>query len=144
MGREIKGLPGRVGSNEHGPFDSLGKKLHSCHADAGPKTERKQIAKILSDRFDLHEDDVGQLLFRAEKMQDDAIDLYGFTNVITRNADHEERLEVVYHIWHVILADHHIDKFEDHLIRKICHILGVHQHDSIAQRDRVLQEIEGK
>ncbi len=108
------------------------------------ETERAQITKILSDRFELHEDDVAQLLFRAEKMQDDAIDLYGFTNVITRNADHEERLEIVYQIWHVILADHHIDKFEDHLIRKICHILGVHQHDSIAQRDRVLQEIEGK
>lgn len=106
--------------------------------------ERNEIAEMLSARFELHENDVEQLLFRAEKMQDDAIDLYGFTNVITRSANHEERIEIVYQIWHVILADRHIDKFEDHVIRKICHILGVSQHDSIIQRDRVIQEIEGK
>ena len=50
--------------------------------------------------------------------------------------DHQKKLLLVEHMWHVAHADQDIDKYEDHLIRKISELIYVHHRDFIAAKHR--------
>jgi len=116
--------------------------VHMARSDESfHEKEYHKIISFLSARFDLDEAEAEQFVKRGFVEQESAIDLHSFVRVVNRNLNQEERQEVVRSIWMVILADGVIDKFEDALIRKMCNLLGVSQHDSVRIRDQILETL---
>jgi uncharacterized tellurite resistance protein B-like protein len=55
---------------------------------------------------------------------------------------HEERVQLVENLWEVAFADQHLDRYEDHLIRKIADLLHVRHSDFIRTKLAVKARLE--
>lgn len=101
-------------------------------------SERETIARLLRDRFDLGEEDVGRLIEHAEKRVADSTQLFPFTHVVVNRFTAEERVELIEMLWEVVYADGEVDDFEASLLRRVGGLIYVADKDSGAARLRVL------
>ena len=101
-------------------------------------TENEMVFLQLKRYFDLSEDDAFLLVQEAEREADHAVSLQGFTRLLHERLSLEEKHAVVEMLWRVAMADEHLDKHEDHLVRKIADLLYVSHGDLIRIRNTVL------
>ena len=88
--------------------------------------EREAVLRALAVAFDdLAPDETRELLARAEERADDATSLYEFTQVVNRQFDPEQKAHVVELLWRVAWADGALDKYEEHLVRRIADLIHV-------------------
>ena len=88
--------------------------------------EREAVLRALAAAFDdLAPEETRELLARAEERADDATSLYEFTQVVNRQFDHEQKAHVVELLWRVAYADGALDKYEEHLVRRIADLIHV-------------------
>ena len=88
--------------------------------------EREAVLRALAAAFDdLSPQETRDLLARAEERADDATSLYEFTQHINRRLDHEQKAHVVELLWRVAYADGDLDKYEEHLVRRIADLIHV-------------------
>ena len=88
--------------------------------------ERDAVRRALGAAFaDLSTDETRDLLARAEERADDATSLYEFTRHINRQLDHAQKAHVVELLWRVAYADGDLDKYEEHLVRRIADLIHV-------------------
>ena len=88
--------------------------------------ERDAVLRALAAAFDdLSPEETRDLLARAEERADDATSLYEFTQLINRQLDHEQKAHVVELLWRVAYADGDLDKYEEHLVRRIADLIHV-------------------
>ena len=100
--------------------------------------EFRKLEKILKDHFELSDAELTDLMAAAEKDEKDAVDLYGFTSVITGQLDQNGRIAVVELIWEVILADGVIDEYEANLVWRVAELIGVSARDRILLKQKVM------
>ena len=88
--------------------------------------ERGAVLRALEAAFgDLSPEEVRDLLARAEERADDATSLYEFTRHVNRQLDHDQKAHVVELLWRVAYADGDLDKYEEHLVRRIADLIHV-------------------
>ena len=88
--------------------------------------ERDAVLRALGAAFgDLSPEETRNLLARAEERADDATSLYEFTRHINRQLDHKQKAHVVELLWRVAYADGDLDKYEEHLVRRIADLIHV-------------------
>ncbi|HSG64700.1 MAG TPA: TerB family tellurite resistance protein [Gammaproteobacteria bacterium] len=101
-------------------------------------TENEAVFAQLKRFFGLDEDDALLLVKEAEREADHAVSLQGFTRLLHERLSVEEKHFVIEMLWRVALADEHLDKHEDHLVRKLADLLYVSHGDLIRIRNAVL------
>jgi len=101
--------------------------------------EEKIIRALLIDQFELPYDVVTRLLSEAHQQTEESLDLYRFVRIINRNLDQEGRKDIVRMLWHVVFIDEKIKHWEDVMMRKICHLLGVVWHDSVELKEEAYE-----
>ena len=99
--------------------------------------EAESIKSILFDTLYLTEEVASELLVTAKKQVNDANDLFQFTEVINANYSQEEKVSLIESLWKVAYSDKQLDKYEEHMIRKISDLLYVSHSDFIKTRNRV-------
>ncbi len=104
--------------------------------------EKAQLRAVLEKEYEIAGDDLDRLIEEAIRADDEAVDLYGFTSILKRNMEHEQRLRVVEHLWEMVYADGQVHEFEDNLVWRIAELLGVESRDRIARRARVAGRTE--
>ncbi len=87
--------------------------------------ERAAVAQALGRAFELAPSETEEMLTLAEQEADAATSLYEFTRLINRHFDPKQKEHIVELLWHVALADGEIDKYEDHLVRKVADLIYV-------------------
>ena len=87
--------------------------------------ERNAVARALERAFELDEKETEELLALGEQRADHATSLYEFTRLINRHFDAEQKEHFVELLWHVALADGEVDKYEEHLVRKVAELIHV-------------------
>jgi uncharacterized tellurite resistance protein B-like protein len=87
--------------------------------------ERTAVGQALERAFELDSSETEELLTLAEQEADAATSLYEFTRLINRHFDPKQKEHIVELLWHVALADGEIDKYEDHLVRKVADLIYV-------------------
>ena len=93
--------------------------------DARPE-ERAAVLHALKSAFDdLSSGETRDLLARAEAQADDATSLYEFTQHVNRQLDPAQKAHVVELLWRVAWADGDLDKYEEHLVRRIADLIHV-------------------
>lgn len=87
--------------------------------------ERDAVADAVRRAFELSSSESEELLALAEKEADQATSLFEFTRLINHHLDPEQKAHLVELLWHVALADGEIDKYEEHLVRKVADLIHV-------------------
>lgn len=100
-------------------------------------TENQKTFQLLKDFFELSSDEASLLVQEAKQEADHAASLQGFTRQLHDKLTVAEKHAVVEMLWKVALADDHLDKHEDHLVRKIADLLYVSHGDLIRIRNQV-------
>ena len=95
------------------------------------------IFELLKSHFTLSPEEAEALLNQAADEVDHAVSLQGFTRLLHENLSEEEKLRVLEMLWQVALADKHLDRHEDHLIRRVAELLYIPHRDVIRVRNRV-------
>ena len=100
--------------------------------------EREAVLRALGAAFgDLSADETRELLERAEERADDATSLYEFTRHVNRQLDHGQKAHVVELLWRIAYADGDLDKYEEHLVRRIADLIHVPHSVFIRMKHKV-------
>lgn len=91
------------------------------HAD-DPR-EQAAIAAALKQCFGLDDATLEELLELAAEEAREATSLYQFTRLINDRYSEADKYQLVRMMWQVAHADGSIDRYEDHLIRKIADLI---------------------
>lgn len=100
--------------------------------------EYAAITDAVRTTFKLSAATVDELLREAESASAGATSLYEFTSLINAHFSEAEKFRLIRQLWRVAGADGNIDKYEDHLIRKIAELLYVPHAQFIRAKLEVL------
>ena len=96
------------------------------------ESETRKILAILRERYDLPEADLEELVTLAGQENQEATSLYQFTSLINDRFNPQEKSELIINMWEVAYADGRINRYEEHLIRKISDLLHLSHKDFIS------------
>lgn len=85
--------------------------------------EIDKIHELLRQRFSVSEAEIENFMATASALNNDSTSLYPFTRYINDNCNNLEKYELIVALWEVAIEDGRIDKYEDHLIRKISDLI---------------------
>ncbi len=100
------------------------------------RDEQHVIASSVQEMFGLSVQETAELVALAESEMEDATCLYEFTRLVNDHFDHEQKLKVVENLWQVAFAILDKDKYEEHLIRRVCDLIYVSHKDFVRLRER--------
>ena len=95
------------------------------------ESEIKTLKATLINDFKLEGTEIDELIEISKKNVDDSTSLYDFTRDINDNFESEERIKLIESMWKIAYADGNIDKFEEHIIRKVSNLIYVSHSDFI-------------
>lgn len=93
--------------------------------------EQQALSDILRNTFKLDADKVEELWQLAAQESRDATSLYQFTSLINESYGYEQKTALLQQLWQVAFADGRIDRYEEHLIRRIADLLHLTHGDFI-------------
>lgn len=93
------------------------------------ENEVQKLHQLLQQQFEISEQESSELLSLAHEEKHSATDYYRFTSLINEHYSQQQKIELVKRLWHIAYADNTLDKFEEHLVRKLADLLHVpHRH----------------
>ena len=98
--------------------------------------ERQKVVQLLTDQFGLGAAEADELIELAWAEAGKSSDYHRFTALINRSYAPADKVKVIERLWQVAYADGHLDKYEEHLVRKVAHLIGVPHKDFIAAKQR--------
>lgn len=101
------------------------------------RSETQVLRDVLERRFKLDHGQAGRLITQAAQKEKDAVDLYGFTSVLTRRLDRPGRLKIVEMLWEIVIADGVIHELEANLVWRAAELLGITSRDRIRLKKTV-------
>jgi uncharacterized tellurite resistance protein B-like protein len=93
--------------------------------------EQEVLLRILETKLQLDKATLENLWNLAHEEQRGATSLYQFTSLINEAYGYAEKVQLLHHMWEVAYADGRIDRFEEHLIRKVADLLYLTHGDFI-------------
>lgn len=95
------------------------------------EAETTALLGILRKTFGLDEQQLKTLWELAQEEAHQATSLYQFTSLINDSYGYAEKNRLLQHLWEVAWADGRVDRYEEHLIRKIADLLYLSHGDFI-------------
>ncbi len=95
------------------------------------ETERTAVLQALESAFELDPEETRTLFEMAEQEATTATSLHDFTRVINERFSAHKKLHLIELLWRVAYADGVIDKYEDHLVRKVAALIYVPHADFV-------------
>tara|TARA_B100000212_G_scaffold36996_1_gene23993 strand:+ start:115 stop:558 length:444 start_codon:yes stop_codon:yes gene_type:complete len=105
------------------------------------ESEIKTLKSTLISDFKLEENEIDELIEISKKNVDDSTSLYDFTRDINDNFEAKERIKLIESMWKIAYADGNIDKFEEHIIRKVSNLIYVSHSDFIKAKISAKEKI---
>ena len=100
------------------------------------ESEINLLKKMLLDTYSLKLDDANELIANAEKTVNESTSLYGYTREVNDNFDYQSKLDLLDQLWRMAFADGNIDKYEEHVVRKISDLIHITHNDFIQSKLR--------
>ncbi|SCZ61155.1 tellurite resistance TerB family protein [Thiohalomonas denitrificans] len=94
------------------------------------------VADAVQRKFELPKAETEELMALAAEEVRESTDYYQFTSLINERFSPEQKVRVVEHLWEVAWADGRVDRYEEHMVRKIAELLYVPHKDFIAAKLR--------
>jgi uncharacterized tellurite resistance protein B-like protein len=114
--------------------------MHADHKT--DKREQMVVKQALQESFALSSHDAEELLQLAEERVKDVTSLHEFTSLLHGRLTSEEKVMLLEQIWRIALADNDVDKYEEHLVRRIAELLYIKHNDYIRAKLNAEAEME--
>ncbi|EON93971.1 hypothetical protein MARLIPOL_00428 [Marinobacter lipolyticus SM19] len=101
--------------------------------------DERELQTIVDCAVNAHEvtrEEAEEILQDALNHADDATSLYEFTGQINEHLDQTAKQTLLESIWRVAFADGRIDKYEEHLIRRMADLLHLNHREYMQARHR--------
>ncbi len=109
----------------------------TARADHDVTSDDLQVAnQCLSELLDLDAEQARELMQEAAQPHERPTSYHPLVKAINEQFSAEQKFALIEHMWRVAHADADVDKYEDHLIRKISELIYVHHRDFIAAKHR--------
>ena len=105
------------------------------------ESELMALKNTLQKDFQINEDEIDELIDLAKGNVEDSTSLYEFTRDINDNFDAAERVKLIESMWKIAYADGNIDKYEEHIIRKVSNLIYVAHSDFIKAKLSAKEQI---
>ena len=99
--------------------------------------EMDEFVKVLKQSFAIEEEDLDELVTLAKEEAKQATSLYEFTRLINDSYDYAQKLALIENMWRIAFSDKKLDRYEDHLIRKITELIYVSHSDFIKTKLKI-------
>jgi len=91
------------------------------------KSEVARLHRILADEFSIGEDEVFSLIQEAQFAVDSASNIADLSKSLEVSLTYEEKLNLISHMWEMVLADGKLHEYEMLLVERVAALLGVSQ-----------------
>ena len=98
------------------------------------EAEEVALRSLLADTLQLSKAQVEELVTLANQRAAEATSLYEFTRVINDHYTPAQKLALIDLMWKVAYADSNLDKYEEHLIRRVAELTYVPHQDYIRSK----------
>ena len=95
------------------------------------ESEINSLKDSLKETYNIDEEIINELISDAKKTVDESTSLYEYTRVVNDEFNYSDKLELLSRIWKLAFADGNLDKYEDHLVRKISDLIHISHSDFI-------------
>lgn len=99
--------------------------------------ERAILEREIAETYGVEGADLSAILAAAEAAEADAVDLYGFTSVLSRDVDHAARVDLIEMMWEIVYADGVREEVEDNVVWRVAELLHVERADRVRLRQAV-------
>ncbi len=103
--------------------------------------ERSAVIETIQSQFHLNDEETKGLLQVAEEKIRESTGYFEFTSLINKGLSYEQKVKVIEHLWEIAFADSHLDKYEEHMVRKIAGLIYVEHKDFINAKLRVKKRL---
>ena len=95
--------------------------VHAAKIDEIYSAHEQELIKNFIKSY-LKDEDVNEILKKAEEIESNSNQLLSFTNIIKQKSM-EIKKNIIEHLWKVIISDNTIDQYESNLMRRICGLI---------------------
>ncbi|BFM21408.1 tellurite resistance TerB family protein [Gilvimarinus japonicus] len=102
--------------------------------------EFAEFKRIVATVYEISNDDIEELCNLAQDKQDQATSLFQFTQLINDHCSNAEKFTLVKSMWQIALADGDLDKYEEHLIRRVAELIYLSHTDFLVARNAAREQ----
>ena len=95
------------------------------------ETEKASLKQSLIETYAIDESDIEEIIRDAEDTVSESTSLYGYTNIVNTEFQYEDKLKLLRNLWKIAYSDGFLDKYEEHLLRKISDLIHISHSDYI-------------
>jgi len=99
--------------------------------------EISSVKKVILEQFGLKPEEAETLYQLASEERQQATDYYQFTRLIAEHYSQPQKIKLLESLWRVAYADNALDKYEEHMVRRISDLIHVSHKDFIQAKHRV-------
>jgi len=99
--------------------------------------EWSTLHNLLKQECHISDKDAEQLIDDAQQASENSTSLYDFTQFINQICDYKQKITLVNGLWKVAYADNNLDKYEEHIVRRIADLIHVSHKDFIQEKINV-------
>ena len=96
------------------------------------ETEKASLKQSLIETYAIDESDIEEIIRDAEETVSESTWLYGYTSIVNTEFHYEDKLKLLRNLWKIAYADGYLDKYEEHLLRKISDLIHISHSDYIS------------
>lgn len=93
--------------------------------------EKSSLKQSLIETYAIDESDIEEIIRDAEETVSESTSLYGYTSIVNTEFQYEDKLKLLRNLWKIAYADGYLDKYEEHLLRKISDLIHISHSDFI-------------
>ncbi len=101
------------------------------------------VSQAVHKTFGLSAAETAELIQLAEEEADGATSYHEFTSLINASYSKEQKIQLLERLWEVVFADAEMEKYEEHLVRKLADLLYVPHSQFIATKLRAQARFQG-
>jgi uncharacterized tellurite resistance protein B-like protein len=102
-------------------------------------TEENAVKQVIIKHLKLTVDEAESLYALAHEERHQATDYHQFTRLIAQHYTQPQKIKLIEALWAVAFADKVLDKYEEHMVRRISDLIHVSHKDFMQARHRVEQ-----
>ena len=89
------------------------------------ETEKASLKQSLIETYAIDESVIEEIIRDAEDTVSESTSLYGYTSIVNTEFQYEDKLKLLRNLWKIAYADGYLDKYEEHLLRKISDLIHI-------------------